>query len=86
MVHIDHVFAHGRYFALLDRFLVHARRWLTTEALGRYLLNSMLGRPPDPVATKISLIVARALHGVPLRAQGNDNRWSERRWIRRLSS
>ena len=36
MVHIDHVFAHGRYFALLDRFLVHARRWLTTEALSRY--------------------------------------------------
>ena len=39
--------------------LVRARRWLTTEALGRCLLNSMLDRPPDPVATKTSSVDRR---------------------------
>lgn len=69
---IDHrVFPRERYFTLLGQLLAHARSYLTTTAMAKYVLN-VSGKP----SAKKVLYLAAGNKKAPLRAQGNYNSWT----------
>jgi len=69
---INHdVFNKTRYAELLDAILVHARTYMTTVALARYVISKVSPKEPRP---KI-LFLHRGKRSIPLRAQGSYSSW-----------
>lgn len=79
-VHIDHsVFPREKYFLMLQELLWHAKKYLTTKAMAKYVLEASGSGDAKSV-----LFLARPNKNTPLRAQGQYNSWTLMHGLRLL--